>query len=84
MTTNQVIAMAFPLLTAVAVLVTGLFIRRPWAEKVAKVGESAPDMREVMAASYKEALDEAERLISGAQRQIERARKPVSKEPSPY
>jgi hypothetical protein len=33
MTTNQAIAMFFPLLTAAAVFVTGLFIRKPWAEK---------------------------------------------------
>jgi hypothetical protein len=36
MTTNQLIAMGFPLLTAAAVGITGLFIRRPWAEKRAE------------------------------------------------
>ena len=79
MTANQAIAMAFPLLTAAAVLVTVLFIRRPWA---AKGRASTSDIGEVMAASHWEALDEAERLINGAQRQIERARKPASKEAS--
>jgi hypothetical protein len=32
MTTNQLIALGFPLLTAAAVGLTGLFIRRPWSE----------------------------------------------------
>ena len=81
MTTNQVIAMVFPLLTVAAVFITGFFIRRPWAER--KVKESIPDIKEVMASSYKDALDEAERLMRGAQRQIERARAPASKEASP-
>jgi hypothetical protein len=36
MTMNQLIAIGFPLLTAAAVGITGLFIRRPWAEKPAE------------------------------------------------
>jgi hypothetical protein len=95
--------MGFPLLTAAAVGITGLFIRRPWAEKPAEDVETAtvatvkversdsgiaenaknePAMvgtREAEATIYADALDEAERLIRSAERQIQRARAPAAK-----
>jgi hypothetical protein len=106
MTANQAIAMAFPLLTAVAVFLTGLFIRKPWAAKksavdsdqsaklppikldadprvegLAEVEEIVPTVdgaSEALVPTYGETLDEAERLISRAQRLIKRARTPAS------
>jgi hypothetical protein len=33
MTTHQLFALSFPLLTAAAVAVVALFVRRPWSEK---------------------------------------------------
>jgi hypothetical protein len=36
MTTNQIVAMLFPLLAVVAVGLTGLFIRKPWNDHKAE------------------------------------------------
>jgi hypothetical protein len=79
MTANQLVAMGFPLLTAAAVGITGLFIRRPWAERsdedveagVVEVDQSASNIQGIAA------LDEAARLIRSAQQQIQRARMPA-------
>jgi hypothetical protein len=85
MTTNQAVAMFFPLLTAAAVFVTGLFIRKPWAEKKRaaefdpneKIGDPSPGLigiegdEKIIARTH---LEEAERLISSAQRELQRAR----------
>ncbi|CCD94316.1 exported hypothetical protein [Bradyrhizobium sp. ORS 375] len=38
MTTHQLVALSFPLLTALAVAVVALFVRRPWTEKPVEVG----------------------------------------------
>ena len=85
MTTNQLIAMGFPLLTAAAVGITGLFIRRPWAEgsdedveaAVVKVDQPESNVQGIAA------LDEAARLIRTAQQQIQRARMPADNITSP-
>lgn len=49
MTTNQLIAMTFPLLTAAAVGLTGLLIRKPWAEHPAEpdYADLTADLKEV-------------------------------------
>jgi hypothetical protein len=41
-TTNQLVALSFPLVTAAAVGLTALFIRRPWAEQRETYVEIAP------------------------------------------
>jgi hypothetical protein len=43
MTTNQLIAMGFPLLAAAAVGLTAVFVRKPWAEEPATNGEIVAD-----------------------------------------
>ncbi len=52
MTTHQLVALSFPLLTAAAVAVVALFVRRPWSEKTVEV--SAPNRERL--------LDHLERL----------------------
>ncbi|MGJ5179995.1 hypothetical protein ACQR16_30800 [Bradyrhizobium oligotrophicum] len=52
MTTHQLVAMSFPLLTALAVAMVALFVRRPWSEKPVEV--SSPNRERV--------LDHLERL----------------------
>jgi hypothetical protein len=99
MTANQLIAMGFPLLAAAVVGITGLCIRRPWAEapletatipavsaersdsdiqEIAEIEVSVVSAKEA-AQIQRELLDEAERLITSAQRQIQRARTPAAK-----
>ncbi len=60
-TTNQIIAVLFPLVTAAAVFVTGLFIRKPWAET------SAKNTAEVDVEAVDDALAQAESLIRSRQ-----------------
>jgi hypothetical protein len=52
MTTHQLVALVFPLLTAAAVAVVALFVRRPWSEKPVEL--SSPSRERV--------LDHLERL----------------------
>jgi hypothetical protein len=90
MTANQLIAMSFPLLTAAAVGLTGLFIRKPWAEKrayripvITEVRPVDEHGREILAKDVKEPraggdLERAERLLRSAQEEIQRARAPAS------
>ncbi|WP_257165973.1 hypothetical protein [Bradyrhizobium sp. SRS-191] len=37
MTTHQLVALSFPLLTALAVAMVALLVRRPWAEKPVEI-----------------------------------------------
>jgi hypothetical protein len=91
-TTNQLIAMGFPLLTAAAVGLTGLFIRKPWAEKApnydqdydaeivaeVEIGERPVAIGNVMTGRMVfKALDHAEDLIREAQQEIRRAKRPA-------
>jgi len=79
MTTNQIVALGFPVLTLAAVGLTGLFIRRPWSEKVTpkqeplrRVGLTVPT--EVYAASLArdmaDALTEADRILQKVRGQL--------------
>jgi hypothetical protein len=43
MTTHQLIALSFPLLTAAAVAVVALFVRRPWSEKPVELPSPSRD-----------------------------------------
>ncbi|WP_316162822.1 hypothetical protein [Bradyrhizobium sp. SZCCHNRI20481] len=52
MTLHQLVALSFPLLTALAVAIVALFVRRPWSEKPVEI---APQNRERL-------LDHLERL----------------------
>jgi hypothetical protein len=52
MTTHQLVALGFPLLTAAAVAVVALFVRRPWSEKPVEVSSQ----------SRERVLDHLERL----------------------
>ena len=55
MTMNQLIAMSFPLVTAAAVALVALFVRRPWAEKLAEAPSQIPAIKG-------ETLEQLERL----------------------
>jgi hypothetical protein len=69
MTTNQIIAMFFPLFTAAVVALVVLFIRRPWAEKRdSEILTSGT--RTVYDVEVVEALEEADRLIRRAISQV--------------
>ncbi|MGJ4891557.1 hypothetical protein [Bradyrhizobium sp. HKCCYLR20261] len=52
MTTHQLFAMSFPLLTAVAVAMVALLVRRPWSEKPV----------EIASPSRERVLEQVERL----------------------
>lgn len=71
MTTHQLIALGFPLLTVVAVGVVGLVVRRLGAEKSAAVQSNVEDavLTEALLA-----LEQAESLIQKAERNISRPR----------
>jgi hypothetical protein len=71
MTTNQLIAIGFPLLTAAAVGLTGLFIRKPWAKKQVK-DNSLPDIEVVHTINMdvSEALTKADILIRTARERL--------------
>jgi hypothetical protein len=64
-TTNQLVALCFPLVTAAAVGLTALFIRRPWAEQRETYVEIAHDFVDAddVFGRYSEMIDAAERLI---------------------
>jgi hypothetical protein len=64
MTTNQIVAMLFPLLGVVAVGAVGLFIRKPWKET--KV--TAPD-------EFERDIQEAWRHLDHAKRQLSMQRR---------
>jgi hypothetical protein len=70
MTTNQIVALAMPLVTAAAVFVTGLFIRKPWAET------SAKNTAEVDIEDVDDALARAESLIQKARQSLHRLKSP--------
>ena len=65
----------FPLITAAAVGITGLFVRKPWAEKHDDELLST-GTRTVFDVEAVEAIEEAERLIRGAQQELQRAKAP--------
>ena len=48
MTINQLVALSFPLVTAAAVGLTALFVRRPWAEHRETSAEIAAQADEVL------------------------------------
>ena len=54
MSTHQLVALSFPLLTAAAVAVVALFVRRPWSEKPVELSSSSANRERV--------LDHLERL----------------------
>jgi hypothetical protein len=81
MTTTQIVALGFPVVTLAVVGLTGLFIRRPWSEKVTpkaepevlhRVGLTVPT--EVYAASLArdmaDALTEADRILQKVRGQL--------------
>jgi hypothetical protein len=72
MTTNQIAALAMPLVTAAAVFVTALFIRKPWAET------SAKNTAEVDVEAVDDALAQAESLIRTARQRLRSLKSPVT------
>ena len=66
MTTNQLLAMGFPVLTTALVGLTGLLVRRIWNEPTKEVLPTSDVVQTD--------LREARRLIEHAERQLERAR----------
>jgi hypothetical protein len=69
MTTNQLIAMGFPLLTAAAVGLTGLFVRKPWLERTEPKSE-APDVYAIEITEVSQHLARARILIDEAEREL--------------
>ena len=69
MTTNQLIAMGFPLLTAAAVGLTGLFIRKPWSERTEPKSE-ALDVYAIEITEVSQHLARAKVLIDEAEREL--------------
>ncbi len=61
MTTNQAIALAMPLITAALVIGTGLFIRKPWAEKRPRPNQEPKSLvsNEVATEAARQAAQEA-------------------------
>jgi negative regulator of sigma E activity len=62
MTTNQLIAMLFPLITAAAVGLTVLFIVKPWKHK---------RQNSQVQVAPKDTLEEAVKLIRRAERELQ-------------
>lgn len=88
MTTNQLVALGFPLVTAAAFFVTALFIRKPWAEKPALVADPIDSMKRFAAGEREppspqkmellKQLDETIEVLRKAQSRMESAREPYS------
>jgi hypothetical protein len=70
MTTNQLIAMLFPLFTAAVVGLVALVVRKPWAEKSAKT------TAQVEIEDIDDALARAESLIQTARQSLRRLKSP--------
>jgi hypothetical protein len=61
-TTNQLVALSFPLVTAAAVGLTALLIRRPWAERREADADTLPAEIVTVLTPSRELLDAVERL----------------------
>jgi hypothetical protein len=72
MTTNQIVAMLFPLLAVVAVGLTGLFVRKPWNEP--KTQSSLPD-------EFERDIEEAWRHLDRAKRHLGMRRQQLADRP---
>lgn len=85
-TTNQIIAMLFPLLAVVAAWGVAFHVKKSVERERRRFREydqttlikeataGVDEVKEAMASQYTLALDEAERLIRSAEREIQRAR----------
>ena len=79
MTTNQIVALGFPVVTLAVVGLTGLFIRRPWSEKVTpkpepevlrRAGLTVPTDAASLARDMADALTEADRILQKVRGQL--------------
>lgn len=72
MTTNQIIALTFPLLTGAAAVLVAVLIRKPWTSKQAKaiLTESYAKTTRVPTKDLDSDLAEADRLIQRARGRI--------------